>query len=186
MAVTLSILIPAVPERIAMLGELTELVGRQARGLPVEILVLVDNRQRTTGLKRNGLVALARGAYVTFVDDDDWVADTYVSDILQAIDDNPGVGSVVFDVALYLYGQFSKIFRYGQEYLWEETEEWICREPGPLMCWSRDIMLRYPFPDQSVDEDSVWVRRGAWKFETVPQVRIPRVLYYYRAVPGHS
>ncbi len=186
MAVTLSILIPAVPERMAMLGELMAFLGRQARGMPVEIVALLDNRQRTTGLKQNGLVALAQGHYVAFVDDDDWVADTYVADLVQAIDDNPGAGSVVFDVALYLYGKFSKIFRYGQEFLWEERDGCIYREPGPLMCWSRDIMRRYPFPDQTIDEDSVWIQRGPWKFEAVPQVRIPRVLYFYRAVPGHS
>ena len=186
LAVTLSILIPALPERLALLKELTEFLDRQARGLPVEILALVDNRQRSTGAKENGLVRIAKGQYVTFIDDDDWVADTYVADILQALEDNAGVDSVMFDVALYLYGTFSKTFRYGQEYMWEETEECIFREPGPLMCWSRDIMVRYPLPDLTIDEDSLWIRQGPWKFETVSQVRIPRVLYFYRAVPGHS
>ncbi|SCM92825.1 Uncharacterized protein BWINRASL_01028 [Bacillus mycoides] len=44
----------------------------QAQNKPVEILVLLENKKRTTGEKRNILVEQAKGEYVAFVDDDEW------------------------------------------------------------------------------------------------------------------
>lgn len=152
----------------------------------MEVLVLMDNRQRTTGAKMNALIDTAQGRYVSFVDDDDWVATTYVSEILQALAQSPGVDCVLFDVAFYLFGTFQKTFRYGQEYGWDETPEFIYREPAPFMCWSREIMLRYPLPDQTINEDSVWIQNGPWKHEPIAEARIPHSLYLYRAEPGHA
>lgn len=174
-----------VRHRIDRLTGLLAALASQARGQPVEVLVLLDNRQRSTGAKQNALIRQARGRYVTIVDDDDAVAETYVDDLLRALRDHPGVGCVVFDVAFYRFGRLEKIFRYGQEYGWLETDTYIFREPCPLMCWRRDILLRYPFPDQSVNEDAAWIAAGPWKHEPVTQARIPRVLYEYRAEPGH-
>lgn len=185
MTVTLSILIPALPERLTLLGSLMEDLTRQAEGLPVEVLVFLDNRQRTLGTKWNALVEAAQGNYVTKVDDDDQVSATYVRDILQAIEQHPGVNCILFDVAFYLCGKFQKIFRYGQEYGWTETDDYIYREPAPFMCWQRQIMSRYKFLDVTGSEDSEWINNGPWKHETISQIRIPHVLYSYMAVPGH-
>lgn len=88
-------------------------------------MALVDNRKRTTGAKRNDLIDLAKGEYVTFIDDDDWAGANYVQSILGAIDQYPGTDCIVFDVAFYLHGDFVKLFKYGQEYGWQETDNCI-------------------------------------------------------------
>jgi glycosyltransferase involved in cell wall biosynthesis len=56
-----------------------------ARMPDVEILYLLDNRRRTVGAKRNALLDMAAGDYVSFIDDDDDVAADYVRRIYSTI-----------------------------------------------------------------------------------------------------
>ena len=53
----------------------------------MEVLESSDNGDMLLGDKRNLLLDQATGDYVAFVDDDDMVADTYIEDILTAIDE---------------------------------------------------------------------------------------------------
>lgn len=87
----LSILIPTLPERYPMLAVLLEHLGKQAEKYPNQVEILIDDRGReiTTGEKRNDLIQKAQGNYTVFVDDDDWVADYYVEEIMKAIELNP-------------------------------------------------------------------------------------------------
>ena len=47
----------------------------------IEVLAFYDNKKRPVGAKRNLLLSAARGEYISFVDDDDRLSDTYVSRI---------------------------------------------------------------------------------------------------------
>ena len=42
-----------------------------------------DNKKRTIGKKRDEMLKLAQGKYVTFVDDDDRISDDYVDEIMN-------------------------------------------------------------------------------------------------------
>lgn len=52
--------------------------------LDVEVLIEIDNKQITSGAKANKLLSRAGGKYIVFIDDDDWVADYYVGEMLKA------------------------------------------------------------------------------------------------------
>lgn len=83
-----SILIPMIPERYhSAQGLLYSLLEGQsvARMPDVELIALLDNRRRPVGAKRNALLEMARGEYVSFIDDDDEVAADYVRRIRDAI-----------------------------------------------------------------------------------------------------
>lgn len=81
-----SILIPTIPGREDKLARLLSSLEQQAdRAGDVEVLVLRDNRAMSIADKRNALVAIARGEYVSFVDDDDYVAPDYVASIREAL-----------------------------------------------------------------------------------------------------
>ena len=70
----LSILIPTLPQRKHTLALLLNSLTAQLAGLDpaqVEILTLSDSGELTVGVKRNQLLAAARGDYVMFWDDDD-------------------------------------------------------------------------------------------------------------------
>ncbi|MHC4094398.1 MAG: glycosyltransferase, partial [Planctomycetota bacterium] len=83
-----SILISAIPERYhsaqPLLYSLLESQG-VARRPDIELLTLMDNRRRSVGDKRNALLDLAVGEYVSFIDDDDLVAPIYVDKVYRAI-----------------------------------------------------------------------------------------------------
>lgn len=85
----LSILICGLEERKDKLDKLIETLRQMIGNLPVEVLSLVDNRQMPTGEKRNKLIEMASGEYITFVDDDDNVSPDYVSLICAALSNKP-------------------------------------------------------------------------------------------------
>ena len=83
-----SILIAGIPERFATVHPLLfSLLETQAaaRISDIEVLYLMDSRRRTVGAKRNALLGMAKGEYVSFIDDDDEVAADYVRRIYKAI-----------------------------------------------------------------------------------------------------
>jgi Glycosyl transferase family 2 len=83
-----SILIAGIPERYHVVHPLLlSLLEHQAvaRMPDVELLYLLDNRRRSVGAKRNALLGAATGEYVSFVDDDDQVANDYVQKIYREI-----------------------------------------------------------------------------------------------------
>jgi glycosyltransferase involved in cell wall biosynthesis len=87
----LSILTPGVPSRWPQIEALHAELARQIGDLPVEHLILVDNKRRTVGEKRDALLRAAGGAYVAFCDDDDAVTPDYVAALLAAIRQGPDV-----------------------------------------------------------------------------------------------
>src|SRR5688572_12515966 len=87
---TLSILICTIPKRKYQLQALMKLLLRQIGQLDVQVIA-DSNMGITTGAKRNHLIHLAQGKYVTFIDDDDTISKDYVSEIMKAIESEPDV-----------------------------------------------------------------------------------------------
>ena len=85
----LSILIPSINERAGMLAGLLRKLEEQINLCQakdkVEIRVSIDNKEKSTGKKRNELLNEALGEWVVFADDDDELADCYVEEILKAL-----------------------------------------------------------------------------------------------------
>ena len=89
--IDLSICVTAVPQRAPQwiplmmhLSEQIEEADRKELGL-AELVIGNSPAAADVSAKRNALIAAARGRYLCFVDDDDWVADTYVWELLAAI-----------------------------------------------------------------------------------------------------
>jgi glycosyltransferase involved in cell wall biosynthesis len=83
-----SLLIAGIPERFHTVQPLLlSLLEHQhvARMPDVELLYFLDNRRRSVGAKRNDLLAAARGEYVSWIDDDDEVANDYVAKVYREI-----------------------------------------------------------------------------------------------------
>jgi glycosyltransferase involved in cell wall biosynthesis len=181
MNVTLSVLIPSVPERMDHLKRIVDELSRQSEHKAVEILVLLDNKKRTVGSKRNTLIEQAQGAYIVFVDDDDRVEPNYVDFLCASIEAMPEVDCVVFDVEVNYNGYFSKICKYGKEYNYGEDARYYYRKPNHLMCYARRIAVKHPFKDIGYGEDDEWAARVSE--DIVHQARLPATLYHYDYVP---
>ena len=176
-----SILIPALTERES---KLVAELHRQIGDKPVELLVLTDNRKRSTGRKRQALLDLAQGRYITHLDDDDWVMPTYIEDVLAAVYLScPDV--VVFDQLCFWNNDNPFVVRCGIEFenegihkdaedrLWQD----IHRKPWHWNVWRADLAKSANFPDGYIDDDWFWLKQLMPKVKT--QHRIEKVLHHY-------
>ncbi len=183
----LSILTPAVPSRldswVVGLGEsplatLIQTIGEQIGTLPVEHLVLLDNKRRTVGEKRDALLRMARGQYVAYVDDDDDVSDDYVAELLKAAREGPDV--ITFNQHCTVNAaQFEVQFKLGNPNEAPNGVSTIKRNSWHVCAWRRTLAIQSRFPASNYGED--------WAFAAplcaIPglrEVHIPKVLHYYR------
>lgn len=172
----LSILICSLTERNNnFLSSLLSQLQPQIENKPVEILILSDNAKRPVGTKRNDLLKLSSGKYVSFIDDDDRISDTYVDDILnEIILWLPDV--VVFDAEITFNGSNPKLVKYGREFEYCEKPESYYRHPNHLMVHKKENITEF-FKDIKTGEDDEWASRMLPKIVT--QSRINKILYFY-------
>lgn len=174
-AVLLSILVPTVPGREHKLVKLLANLDPQiAKRDDVEMLVLRDNRGMTIGEKRNRMLAIARGTYVAFVDDDDEVTSDYVASIVPRLAEDPDV--VCFDVVVNGHGA-PKTCYYGLALHDQNLPDRYHRKPNHLMVWRREIATSVPFPSVKTGEDTAWANEICGRADK--EVRIAKTLYSY-------
>lgn len=179
----LSILIPTVPGREPKLTVLlANLDAQVAKRKNVELLVLRDNRAMTIGEKRNKMLAMARGDYCVFVDDDDAVSSNYVDCLCDALSrDRPDV--LCFTVSVRGYGP-EKPCRYHPDFRHETRPTEYLRKPNHLMAWRRELAMSVPFPAVVLGEDTAWAEAIAAKAEKV--TTLPQTLYVYQFDPSDN
>lgn len=181
MSIALSILIPSVPERMNYLTKLMSELNKQSQSFPVEILVLLENKKRSIGEKRNILIEQAQGDYVVFIDDDDRVESNYIEALCAAINETKNVDCIVFDVLVNYNDQFSKVCKYGLELEHGEDANYYYRKPNHLMCYSKKIAAAHKFLNISYGEDDEWGSRVSK--DIINQKRLSSILYYYDYIP---
>lgn len=148
----LSILTPAIPARIAQITALCAELQRQIGAASVEHLVLIDNRKRSVGFKRDALLRAARGRYVAFVDDDDAVSDNYIFELLKATQSNPDV--ITFKQHCIVNGQVGQVeFRLGNPNEPFQPGGVTRRNAWHVCAWRRSIAIQSGFPDSNYGED---------------------------------
>jgi len=178
----LSVLIPSVPSRIDQAVRLYRKIMAQAGSNPdhAEVIMLLDNKLRTVGEKRQALLDMARGTYVAFVDDDDDISDDYLDTIIPALD---GIVDVVcFDVDCTYNGQHAIVtssVRFGNEDFTPDSI--VHRKPCHVHAWRREVAVQSRFPAMNYGEDFAWA--GSLWGLVRKEVVIPAVLYYYQCGP---
>ncbi len=142
----------------------------------VEILTLIDDKKRMLGTKRNNLVDIAQGEYVTFVDDDDRISKDYVSELLKAIESKSDI--INFVVSVSLNGGVSKNCYYDKDYKSDHNKEnTYHRLPNHIMCVRRELAQKVRYKDILKGEDSDYSKRLQHHLKT--QTNIDKVLYFY-------
>lgn len=178
-----SILTPACWERIGDAQRLRDKIAAQISNLDeprmVEHLVLLDNRTRTVGEKRQSLVQSALGDYVAFVDDDDDVSDDYVARICATLQAK-SVDVITFEQdAHYNDHAFKVIFGLNNEdEPYNPETNSLNRGVWHVCPIRRTIAQDAVFPSIMDGEDR------AWCLQVRPRLRssahIARVLHIYR------
>lgn len=172
----LSILICSLEERYKQLTNLLTELYKQ-RTSEVEVLTNIDNRQKTTGAKRNELLLQAKGDYIAFVDDDDKVAGNYISRILEAIKTNPdcvGMEGLITFGSKGITRKFIHSIKYDK---WFEKDNIYYRCPNHLSPVRRELALKVRFPDITVGEDHQYSERLFPHLKS--EVYLPEPIYFY-------
>ena len=181
--VLLSVLIPTLEERadtfLALELSLLEQIEDSGLVGVVEVIGHCDNREHTTGHKRNCLMQWAKGEYVAFVDDDDEVHQSYCRFIVSALETRPDVVGIcgVYNVD----GAYNGIFEHSMRH-----KEWstvgdnrYLRCPNHLNPVRRDLALMAGFPDVTVGEDHEYSTKLLPLLKT--EVMIEKPIYTYMA-----
>lgn len=187
----LSILIPAIPERMSLLQGLLDVLTPQIEGKPVELLVVLDNKMRPLGEKRNLMMAAAQGTWLAHLDDDDGVAPDYVDSILEALENAPETDVLTFNSRADLGDGMPFTVHCGLKHENEQTNitkktvegketevrEDIKRAPWHWCVWRTEIARQGKFPVEFMGEDWVWLQQVIPLCQT--ETNLPKVLHFY-------
>lgn len=174
----LSILICSLPNRLHLLHKLCSEINSQSNSKSVQYLYLGDNKSMSVGEKRNHLINMAKGQYLTFIDDDDMIKKDYFSTILEAIDHNPQV--ICFQVEKFYNGDRDRIHRFSRAYGRNHRDADRAYNnylPNHLCVWRKDL-IKEKFPDKNLGEDHLWADLMTKHYDT--ELQINKILYVYQ------
>lgn len=144
----------------------------------VEILILIDNKKTALGTKRNDMVTLAQGKYVTFIDDDDDIKNNYI-DTLRTACYEYDVDVINFDVDVTINDEPIKKCHYSLKYGFDyNTNTEYFRIPNHIMCVKKDLIEEVKFKPIIRGEDADYSKRLLPKLKTEKNLNI--VLYHYK------
>lgn len=159
----LSVLICSLPSRKSQLLRLVDHLWSQARAYEQQVEILVDDREGAPiGTKRQELIARARGAYIAFIDDDDWVAHNYVHRIVHALRFGgvTDADSVALNGVMTTAGAAPEPFYNSIKYTeWFSKDGAHYRTPTHLSPVKRELALKAGFPSISHGEDHAYSQK---------------------------
>lgn len=195
----LSILIPSIESRSSMLSDLACELIKQCGIIKsikssvengcrvliisfdiVEIIIAIDNKEISTGAKRNLLLSLASNEYCTQIDDDDWPYPYYVEEVLKAIQNGTDCigtkGIITTDGKNQIEWRLSKDYK--NETIREGKNPVYLRTTNHISIVKRELALIAGFPDISNGEDKEFSIRLNPLLKTEYAIGVP--LYHYR------
>lgn len=181
--IALSILVCSVHTRYkTFLPKIQDQLYDQLAALPeadqerVEVIILTDNKQMMLGHKRNTMIDIAQGKYIAFVDDDDRIADDYMSTLLKATETD--ADSIVFTAEVSLNGETPKPCYYSKAHRRDYNKpNAYYRIPNHICCIKRSVSLKSSFPNILYGEDAGYGKVLLPFLKT--EHKIDKVLYYY-------
>ena len=177
--ILLTIAVCTMPSRMESFAKISKELFRQAEGKPVEVFCFLDNRKSNLSEKRNVVIEKAKGRFISFVDDDDWVEPDYVERILAEIVKEPEADCVVFDVLVQGYTKEPKLCKYDVAFQHGEDEKAYYRKPNHVMAYRTEISRRHGYKKElsAISEDTEWAERASKDIKK--QVRVDKALYHY-------
>ena len=185
----LTVVVPAITTRLDKVKSLVERLSEDAKGLPVEIISLIDNKVISIGEKRDRLVQMASGLFVAFIDDDDDFLPGYCKELCAAIADivkeNTDDDVISFDQEILIDGipgivQFSFLNDENQPLQLNDdgTAYLKCyRMPFHVCAWRSKLAKSERFAPVGYGEDWDWCRRLLKKVRGA--TRIEQALHRY-------
>lgn len=188
MPALLSILIPTLQNRAALLQRLMSSIEPHRDPAKIVILKLLDRGQETTGRKRQRLLEAAQTPYVAFVDDDDDLSPDYFPLVLAAMEKSPDV--VGFKLAQFDGKERSATAWHSVDAKGVKDRGWWSEEgskgqqfhyrwPNHLNPIRTEIARAVGYSDKTYGEDSDYSMRLRERFPALVEEYIPEELYLY-------
>lgn len=180
----LSILTLSVPSRVnttllKLINKIQTQINNNGFDKIVEHLILIDNKLRTIGTKRNDLLNIANGDFIAFLDDDDDISDDYLLEIINAINKNSDVDVITFKQNCFIedYPKATAIFG-----LNNENEDYVPnttfkRKPYHMCVWNKKLAKKYKCPATNYGEDYAWITNMCKEAKT--ETHIDKILHAY-------
>lgn len=179
----LAILTPTLSERQRLFNRLMAELDKQRLNQNVIIIYSEDQKQTTTGEKRNALIRAAveqNADYISFIDDDDLPGPTYVQRGIEVA--NSGMDCSELWGQIYWSGKPGKLFHHSITHSeWYEDSKVYYRCVNHLNFQKLSLVKDIPFPNQNFGEDGKqsYAMRDAKIFKT--EYKIEEVIYHYYA-----
>lgn len=174
----LSILIPSLIGREKYLARLYDILKPQLSN-DIEVLIHTDNKQITTGSKRNNLINDAKGEYIIFVDDDDRVSADYVEQVMVGI--NRGVDAVTITSIITVDGKNPRFVidsPYQENRFYKNT---YYRGVQHLDAVKRELASQIKYEDISFGEDAKWTKAMHESGLIKTWYRVGKPIYFYES-----
>ena len=144
-----------------------------------EVLVSRDSGEKTVGQKRNELIQRATGKFVVFIDDDDFVDDQYLRQILLIIDKKgDDIDYIGFQIKCHSSNKTTKHSLKFKEN--KETDTEFQRNISHINPIKRTIAAQVAFPELYRKEDHFWNEEIYDKFgHDMKEIYINKVMYHY-------
>jgi glycosyltransferase involved in cell wall biosynthesis len=181
----LTILITTLNSRSEKLKGLVDDINYQIQSKPVELIWLGDNKSMTVGEKRNHLLSMAHGEFISYIDDDDSIASNYIDIILSAINNNPNKSVICFRGEQTTDGSKDCPFQYNIKFGRNHKDQingvrWKLMLPDHLCVWKKSN-IHEKFPNKNMGEDHDWARQMAMHYNEGDQVLLEETLYHYQS-----
>lgn len=177
----LSILVPTMNSRQFVFNQLKTELERQIDEVSykVQIIVDLDDGQKTIGQKRNDMLLKAKSQYCVFIDDDDIVSPEYLKSFEPMIADG-SYDCSSFLGAYYLKNKFIKRIRHSLAITkWSETNEEYLRNTNHLNVLRTHIAKQIGFKNIRKGEDLDFSIRLAESKLLKKEFSNSTCLYYY-------
>jgi glycosyltransferase involved in cell wall biosynthesis len=129
----------------------------------VDLIIDIDNRNKSLGKKRDEIVNRAKGKYIVFVDDDDILSDDYVISFIVDVSINGGA-----------YTPCYYSIKYDKDYNKSNSYH---RLPNHICAVKTGIAKEVGYSDFTFGEDADFAKRAKPLLKT--EFMIDKVLYYY-------
>lgn len=176
----LSVLIPSLEKRqeqlFSLLSELYSQIIKHNLYLDVEVLLNIDNKKHSTGVKRNQLLDIASGEYIVYIDDDDEVYSNYLISIIRAMESKPDCIGTTGHYSVDGGGKLTWILR--KDYTDHDRDGILYRRTNHISPVKRSIALLAMFPDKSNAEDKEYSERLNKYLHTETIIEEP--IYHYK------
>ena len=177
----LTILIPTLFSRMDRLKSLIEELNFQIQSKPVQILWMGDNKSMTVGEKRNLLLESAKGEFICFIDDDDYVHEEYIKTLLSAIE--AGKEIICFEGRQTTNGKEDCPFKYDLTAGRNHKKvingvRYKVMLPDHLCVWKKSLIVE-KFPLKNLGEDHAWASAMSFHYKNEDVLYLKETLYHY-------